>query len=211
VTAAPGALAPERLRKGRVTTGTGGDTPAFPARWFDGLFRALLGEPCCIATVVVGKTFDPHENLAPSLGAPEPHDFAVREECRSSTGTLASIAFRSTFVTTRNAPHVGAEWKRLYAKSEIRKTEIFLPLTLDRFFARARTGQISCNLSHSISPSCTAVRDGNPPERNKIRKLRETRAAAQAQWTSPSLRRLALTRSLHQQEYPNNKADVTDS
>jgi hypothetical protein len=34
VTAAPGALAPEKLREGRVTTGTGGNTPAFPAQWF---------------------------------------------------------------------------------------------------------------------------------------------------------------------------------
>src|SRR6185312_3304656 len=38
VTAAPGALAPERLREGRVTTGTGGYTPAFPARWFTAYF-----------------------------------------------------------------------------------------------------------------------------------------------------------------------------
>ncbi len=38
VTAAPGALAPEKLRKGRVTTGTGGITPAFPAQWFTAYF-----------------------------------------------------------------------------------------------------------------------------------------------------------------------------
>ena len=34
VTAAPGALAPEKLREGRVTTGTADITPAFPAQWF---------------------------------------------------------------------------------------------------------------------------------------------------------------------------------
>src|SRR5690349_5880588 len=38
VAAAPGALAPEKLREGRVTTGTGGDTPAFPAQWFTAYF-----------------------------------------------------------------------------------------------------------------------------------------------------------------------------
>jgi hypothetical protein len=38
VAAAPGAPAPEKLREGRVTTGTGGDTPAFPAQWFYGLY-----------------------------------------------------------------------------------------------------------------------------------------------------------------------------
>src|SRR6185312_10275436 len=35
---APGALAPKKLREGRVTTGTGGYTPAFPARWFTAYF-----------------------------------------------------------------------------------------------------------------------------------------------------------------------------
>ena len=39
VAAAPGALAPKKLREGRVTTGTGGDTPAFPARWFTAYFE----------------------------------------------------------------------------------------------------------------------------------------------------------------------------
>jgi len=43
VTAAPGALAPERLREGRVTTGTGGITPAFPAQWTILPFRPLSG------------------------------------------------------------------------------------------------------------------------------------------------------------------------
>src|ERR1700758_4531006 len=41
VTAAPGALAPERLREGRVTTGTADITPAFPAQWFTA-YSALL-------------------------------------------------------------------------------------------------------------------------------------------------------------------------
>src|SRR6185437_5363847 len=34
----PGPLAPEKLREGRVTTGTGGYTPAFPAQWFTAYF-----------------------------------------------------------------------------------------------------------------------------------------------------------------------------
>ena len=38
VAAAPGAPAPGKLREGHVTTGTGGDTPAFPAQWFYGLY-----------------------------------------------------------------------------------------------------------------------------------------------------------------------------
>ncbi len=31
-----------------MTTGTDGNTPAFPAQWFYGLLRALLGEPACL-------------------------------------------------------------------------------------------------------------------------------------------------------------------
>jgi len=38
------------------------------------------------------------------MGAPGPHDFAVREGRRTSDGAFASTAFRSAFVTTRNAP-----------------------------------------------------------------------------------------------------------
>jgi len=35
------------------------------------------------------------------MGAPEPHDFAVRDQRRSSVSAITSTAFRSTFVTTR--------------------------------------------------------------------------------------------------------------
>jgi hypothetical protein len=35
-----------------------------------------------------------HRRLDASNGAPGPHDFAVREPCRSSVGLVASIAFR---------------------------------------------------------------------------------------------------------------------
>jgi len=41
------------------------------------------------------------ENLAPNMGAPEPHDFAVRGQRRSSVSASTSTAFRSAFVTTR--------------------------------------------------------------------------------------------------------------
>jgi hypothetical protein len=44
------------------------------------------------------------------------------------------------FVTTRNAPHAGAERKRPYAKSEFLKTGIFLWRALDRVFRVAGGG-----------------------------------------------------------------------
>jgi len=82
VTAAPGALAPERLREGRVTTGTGGYTPAFPARWFTAYFvlfpvnQRLPPSPAwCIKH---------RRRLGACVGAPEPHDLTVRKRRRSS-------------------------------------------------------------------------------------------------------------------------------
>jgi hypothetical protein len=38
---------PKRSRKGRVTTGTGRFTPAFPARWFTAYFELLVNQLVC--------------------------------------------------------------------------------------------------------------------------------------------------------------------
>jgi hypothetical protein len=51
--------------------------PAFPAQWFYGLYRALPGEPGFLATVTC-KTRQRLRKLSASVGAPGPHDFAVR-------------------------------------------------------------------------------------------------------------------------------------
>src|SRR6202795_1449515 len=51
-----------------------GDTPAFPAQWFYGLYRALPGEPGSFATVARA----PERELDTSVGVSGPHDFAVR-------------------------------------------------------------------------------------------------------------------------------------
>jgi hypothetical protein len=71
-----------QLKKARkqVTTGTP-SSPAFPARWCYGLFRALPGEPGFFATVVRDIV---HE-LDPSVGGSGPHGFTVRRHDRSST------------------------------------------------------------------------------------------------------------------------------
>ena len=103
VTAAPGALAPERLREGRLTKGTGGDTPAFPARWFDGLC-VLLGEPSRLPPSPFAKLFSFAWTWRQDLGAPGPHDFAVRDQCRSSISTLASIASNRACRDVRKTP-----------------------------------------------------------------------------------------------------------
>ena len=65
VAAAPGAPAPEKLREGRVTTGTGGDTPAFPAQWFYGLY--VLSPVSLALPPSLSRSFSAiRENLAPA-------------------------------------------------------------------------------------------------------------------------------------------------
>jgi hypothetical protein len=76
-------------------------TPAFPAQWFYGLLRALLGEPVLVCHRRLVRAFGASPRLGASVGAPGPHDFAVRNRCRSSVSRITSTAFRSTFVTTR--------------------------------------------------------------------------------------------------------------
>ena len=59
------------------------------------------------------------------MGAPGPHDFAVRNKCRSSVGTLASTAFPlPTFVTTRTPLFFGSGMHNVehnFGKDEIDK------------------------------------------------------------------------------------------
>ncbi|HLG81728.1 MAG TPA: hypothetical protein VKY22_11980 [Bradyrhizobium sp.] len=57
VTAAPGALAPKKLREGRVTTGTADITPAFPAQWFTAYSALSLVSQCLFATIASRQAF----------------------------------------------------------------------------------------------------------------------------------------------------------
>jgi hypothetical protein len=63
-----------------VTTGTAEVNPAFPAQWFDGLLRDLPGEPPVTGLFCHRHRRDAkhHRQLSASVGAPGPHDFAVR-------------------------------------------------------------------------------------------------------------------------------------
>jgi hypothetical protein len=49
--------------------------PAFPAQWFDGLYVVVPGVPGLLATVARVNRL---HRLSASVGAPGPHDFAVR-------------------------------------------------------------------------------------------------------------------------------------
>ena len=61
------------------------ERPAFPAQWFYGLLRALPGEtsfvvtvPCDAGSVVTSATMRKRIARGTCIGAPGPHDFAVR-------------------------------------------------------------------------------------------------------------------------------------
>src|SRR5690349_24224679 len=90
VAAAPGALAPEELREGRVTTGTGGNTPAFPAQWFTAYFALSSVNqrlPPSFSRIIL------RENLAPAW-ARQDHPTSPSAWRRSSGGAFASTAAR---------------------------------------------------------------------------------------------------------------------
>src|SRR5258705_3697438 len=61
-----------------------GNHPAFPAQWFYGLLRALPRDHACLTPSPALLLSD----LTPTIGASEPHDFAVR------AGTFVTRAAR---------------------------------------------------------------------------------------------------------------------
>ena len=54
-----------------------GNTPAFPAQWLYGLYRALPGESEPLATIAPERRW-PLKDLTPAIRASGPHDLAVR-------------------------------------------------------------------------------------------------------------------------------------
>jgi hypothetical protein len=75
--------------------------PGLPCAVVYGLLRALPGEPTgepgFLGTVIRMMLDAHHRKLSASVGAPEPHDFAVRDSCRSSVSANASTASWPTF------------------------------------------------------------------------------------------------------------------
>ncbi|WP_407174942.1 hypothetical protein [Bradyrhizobium sp. STM 3562] len=96
-----------------------------------------------IATVVRAMRKAHRRELGACMGAPGPHDFAVRDWGRSSVSTMAATAFRSTFVTTRTSLCKEAERGDDTIDSTFGKTEIFLTRGLDRIFRSLPDGQIT--------------------------------------------------------------------
>jgi hypothetical protein len=63
--------------------------------------------------------------LSACIGAPGPHDFAVRKKCRSSVGTIASTAFPLHVRDDAYVPLVGAERATVNTISENKKWKSF--------------------------------------------------------------------------------------
>jgi len=106
-----------------------------------GLLRALPGEPA-FATVARAMPLELRADLAPCLGAPEPHGFAVRLRAARQSAQKASAAVRSTSVTIAIRPSVRSGVKAV--KHDFLKNErgLFLHVGLDRANQLDATGEI---------------------------------------------------------------------
>jgi hypothetical protein len=80
----------------------------FPCAVVYGLLRALPGVPGLLAPVI-GAMREHRRQLDASIGAPGPHDFAVRAPRRSSSPEHASTASRRNVRDVRNAPLIGRD------------------------------------------------------------------------------------------------------
>jgi hypothetical protein len=79
----PWAFAQETCAKGAKSTGERGITPAFPAQWFTAYFAlSPVNQLDC------HRRSHHSRELSACMGAPGPHDFAVRETRRSSFGAI---------------------------------------------------------------------------------------------------------------------------
>jgi hypothetical protein len=107
-----------------------GNTPAFPAQWFYGLLRALLGErPTCHRRPC--EAFASQE-LDASTGASGPHDFAVRVGIARLAIPPRPPHPAPTLVTMADVPLTGTGWVLCSGDLGFGKTEIFFRKGLDK-------------------------------------------------------------------------------
>jgi len=142
------------LRKERENHRYRRDHTGLPCAVVYGLFRALLGELCFLATVAVARPLEPNDRLTPSLSAPEPHDFTVRADAARLTAPTRPPQSAARFVATRNAPHVVAECGHHTSNPKFGKQEYFC--------ARPLTGACA---PHPTGKSDYAIRHRHPGER----------------------------------------------
>src|SRR5580704_19206337 len=117
VTTSPMARLQQKSR--RQSPQVGPDQPAFPARWCYGLYRALPGDLCLVATVIPEKLAS--QELSACFGAPGPHGLAVRARVSRLLPRSRPPHPASTFVTTRTPLFDEAGRRREYTVSDFRK------------------------------------------------------------------------------------------
>jgi hypothetical protein len=83
-----------------VTTGKAESHRPSLREWFTAYFE-LSSVNQLVATVVSTMRKPHRRQLGACIGAPGPHDFAVRDDAVRRPAPLASTATRFTFVTTR--------------------------------------------------------------------------------------------------------------
>jgi hypothetical protein len=114
-----------------------GNHPAFPAQWFYGLYRALPGDHACLTPSPALLLAD----LTPTIGASEPHDFAVR--CSTFVTRAARVHRIPPHVDdVRNAPLLG----RMTRISEL----IWLRREAKYFCKEVWTTQISLSAQENL-------------------------------------------------------------
>ena len=148
MTAAPGALAPEKLREGRVTTGTAGITPALPAQWFTAYVVLFSVNFACLATVAVAPPLELHESLSAWPERARTTRFCRPRRCRSPHDTSPSTAFRTTFTAMAIRPLLGAERALYTPNPNFGKEEYFCAQGLTGFSASCPAGKSMASCPH---------------------------------------------------------------
>src|SRR3954451_8994621 len=88
-----------------------GNTPAFPAQWFYGLYRALLGDR--LSCHRRSREAIASQELDTSVGVSGPHDFAVRIGAlvsRAAASIASRLAFRDDCAYAPTVRRDGASW-----------------------------------------------------------------------------------------------------
>jgi hypothetical protein len=154
-----------------------GSSPAFPAQWFYGLFRALPGDRL-LATVIPQKLAS--QELDASAEASGPHDFAVRVTRCSSSAHPRPPHPAPRFVTIASRPSVGRDGFDEAGDLGKKGSGIFFAKGLDResviwptgrFLSSFRRGPIhvtpsSLRTQGPITPGFSKERR-RPPHRQK--------------------------------------------
>src|SRR5882724_8725460 len=124
------------------TTGSAEDTRPSLRNGFNGFLRALPGDHSLVATVA-RETRERLHDLSACIGAPGPHDFAVRARASRLPPHPRPPHPASTFVTTRTPLFDEAGWRHEATDLGATGSEIFFRAGLDDPNQLERTGEIS--------------------------------------------------------------------